>query len=151
MTREEAAGIVAYMNAAFPKDALEGEVLAVFTAEIGLLADPAIAREAAQRHAQNDARFPSIASLRATYRSVAEARRTSSEQFAIPEETGETPTPLSPEGWEKLAQAHRELRARDFGDTDDPAAGTPLPRNRAQFNQEWATFVRARFGEASPV
>lgn len=69
----------------------------------------------------------------------------------VDEGNDEAELPLTREEWESLGRVHRTLRATKLA-TDpngnpcpDPSKDAPLPRNRAEFNAEWARFLAQRY------
>lgn len=73
MTAREAGQAVAYLNAVFPREALEPETVAVWVDEISRLKNPAAALEAARQIGRGEKRFPSLTDYLDTYRRVARA------------------------------------------------------------------------------
>lgn len=74
MTPQEAGRAVAYLNAVFPREALEPETVAVWVDEIARLANPDAALEAARQIGRADKRFPALVDYLDTYRRVARLR-----------------------------------------------------------------------------
>lgn len=104
-----------------------------------------IARQTLQALVETEARIPAIALFRGDYLGRVKRALEQAPLPAIPEEAGETPLPAGPAEWERLGAVHRELRRRRFSESEDPAAGKPLPRARVEFNREWAVFLRVRY------
>ncbi len=72
MERDHALRIVAYLNAAFPHDALDKGATAVMADELSLLIDGNVAMEAARISVRGGDRMPTIREFRQTYKAVAE-------------------------------------------------------------------------------
>lgn len=72
MTTAEAGQALAYLNAAFPRDALEPESAAVWVREIAELKNPEAALEAAKLIGRGSDRFPTIKEFRQAYRQAAD-------------------------------------------------------------------------------
>lgn len=91
MTSQQAAAVVAVLNAGFPRESMEPASIALYVSEIALLVDGQAGIEAARLTVRQAERFPTIKEFRQTYRSVAEARR--AEVPALPEEPRFTVVP----------------------------------------------------------
>lgn len=72
MTEAEAGRIVAWLNAAFPRDALEPESFAIWVTEVGDLGHYESGLDAAKTIGRNGDRFPTIKEYRAAYRQAFE-------------------------------------------------------------------------------
>lgn len=72
MTEEEAGNVVAYLNAGFPRDALEPETAAIWIREVEALARYDAAKETAQKCVRETDRFPTVKEFRTTYRQTVE-------------------------------------------------------------------------------
>ena len=69
-TTDEAGKALAYLNAAFPRDALEPESAAIWVAEIEELGHAPSALEAARTIGRNGDRFPTLREFRQAYRAA---------------------------------------------------------------------------------
>lgn len=68
MTLEQAGQVVGWLNAAFPRDALEAESAAIWITEVAELPHYDAALDAAKRIGRNGDRFPSLKEFRQAYR-----------------------------------------------------------------------------------
>lgn len=70
MNNSDAANIVAYLNAGFPRDALEAESTAIWITEVADLAHPQAGLDAARSIVRGGDRFPTIREYRQAYRAA---------------------------------------------------------------------------------
>lgn len=145
MTDDEAKQITAALFRMYPNSGAGHETMEGFFEFFHRLQDPSVAIEAVQDVVLVETRLPSIAAIKAAY--GARVRLKQGDAPAL--EPGDfmengAPFPQTPEQWERLGQAHRELRAKHFGETPDPFADKPLPRSHREFDREWVTFMTAR-------
>lgn len=91
MKPSEALEIVAFLNAGFPREALEGPSIQVYADEIAHFPDPRIGSEAALLTVRQGERFPTVAEFRGTYKSLADAKR--ADIPALPEPPRHTVVP----------------------------------------------------------
>lgn len=119
MTTAEAGQVLAFLNAAFPRDALEPESAAIWVREIASLRDATAAQAAARTIGRNGDRFPTLKEFRATYRTEHETLM-SGRQLAEP--VGAPPPP------EAVAMLAR-MRTQGLRSIDDlPATTSMTPR-----------------------
>ena len=145
MDIRDATEIVAYLNAAYPREALESETARVWVGEIAELKNAEAAREAAKLIARNDERFPSLAAFRRTYRQQADR--------LAPKAIEEAPferAPLDDDVQQWLAD--RGLRGFDGVLRSVDAAPAVLPGpSRIEARPVWARHLRrVKGGEIGP-
>lgn len=89
MTREQAVRVVAFLNAAFPRDTLEEATVDLYLDELEGWDDADAAFEAARLTVRQGSRFPSLSELRLAYRQRVAAVRAAVP--ALPEARHEVP------------------------------------------------------------
>lgn len=108
MKPSEALEIVAFLNAGFPREALEGPSIQVYADEIAHLPDPRVGSEAALVTVRQGERFPTVAEFRGTYRSLADAKR--ADIPALPEPPRSTIVPEWAHVWWWMRRAKGDDR-----------------------------------------
>lgn len=136
MTLGEASEIVTQLAAAWPnewrQDAMQDWVF-----YLGNL-DYQTALEATDELIRTSTAMPSRVDFGRAFRKLATEPDDASEQYEH--------DPHTPSEWAAAAEKAREWRATQYPNTPDPAADTPLPRNRREFGVEWSQWFMLNFG-----
>lgn len=111
MTVEEAGEAVAYLNAAFPRDALEPESFQIWVTEVASLGHAGSGLEAAKMIGRNGDRFPTIKEFRQAYRQAFD-RFMAGREIEAPDDS----VPPPPEAVEMLARMEAETALRSIDD-----------------------------------
>lgn len=122
MKQSEAVRLVMYLNAAFPRDAIEAESVELYATEIALLHDSEIGERAARDCARTLDRFPSIHEFRQAYKALNRrvALERESERLAL--EPGPDPAAKQDIGRMVAATLHR-MESPDRSDVRDMGKG----------------------------
>lgn len=129
MKREDAGDVLAYLNAGFPRDALEPESAMVWIREIEELPSYTAALNAAKTIVRNGDRLPTIKEFR-------EAYRIERDRMPRPPELDIVIAPPSPEAHEMLARIAAEDVLRPVDNIQIPATTSMPPR------PVWARYLQ---------
>ncbi len=140
MNQHAAGKIIAYLNAAFPRDALEPESVAVFGKDICLLADADLGLAAAQEVARTQTHFPVLKEFREVYHRLDEAKRLY-ERDTTPAIEGprstEVPEWVSVWAWAKWSRIPRNEQSlpqqTPYGDPDNTLSQDDYEALRAEW------------------
>lgn len=122
MKQSEAVRIVMYLNAAFPRDAIEAESVELYATEIALLYDAGIGDQAARDCARTLDRFPSIHEFRQAYKSISRRAEGERESQRLALEPVPDPEMKQDVGRMVAATLHR-MEAPDSDDVQDRGRG----------------------------
>lgn len=138
MTIEEAGHVVAYLNAAFPRDVLEPESAAIWIREVSELHSYDAGLEAAKLIGRNGERFPTIREFRLTYRNVWDRIKPRELELTPMRE----PVPEEVQEW---------LRAKGMGSFEEVFEMFPPATERVPERPVWARHLRRmKGGELAP-
>ena len=138
MTVGEASEIVTQLANAWPEQ-WDQAAMPEWVFYLGNL-DYQTALEATDEIIRTSPSMPSRVDFGRAFRKLATEPSDSSEQYEH--------DPHTPSEWQAAAAQARDWRYTQFPNTPDPAADTPLPRNRREFGQEWSAWFMVNFGWA---
>lgn len=138
MTGEEAGKAVSFLNAVFPRDALEPESFAIWVAEIRELGHAPSALAAARMIGRNGDRFPTLKEFRQAYRQAFD-RWTAGHTIGAADDA----VPPPPEAHEMLARIKNGTVLRSIDDLPVSESMPPRP-----VYARW--LRRSSLGELSP-
>jgi hypothetical protein len=165
LNQADASRILARLKAAFPVMTLDEEQAEVLLREVTLLHDAAILDEAVGYLIHREERFPTIARIRLSYRSVAEAHATAKaalERAAEPAGDRDTPEWVQVWSWwrEKTLTERQAangathaavgdrppVRMRDFPQFDRPGSNAYTPEDYEKLRQGWVKAGSPKVG-----
>lgn len=145
MNQAEATQCVAYLNAAFPRDALEPESFSIWVSEIMELGHAEAGLDAAKTIARNGDRFPTIKEFRQAYRGAFNRWLAGRELEPVYEVVGP-----SPEAYATLEQIQNGMPYGWGADGRFHSRHTPIPESTSiKARPVWARYLRRKAVKAA--